>query len=209
MKAVICAAGFGTRLKQNIPKSMIMIDGKRIIDYQLKALKNYEEIYVVVGFRSNLIIEHLKKNSNVKFIINNEPNLGIKHTMCLIANEINELSLIIDGDMIINGELPLFNHEFIGIRTPISQRPVYCEIDKDQVSSLGSKKSDQELAHIYCINPRDHDWNTELVYDTLTRSLPKPFVKFDSFKIDTPESKRDSYAWLKKSLNTLSLLFRA
>ena len=57
MKAVICAAGFGTRLKQNIPKAMAMVNGKRIIDYQIKALKNYEEIYVVVGFRSNLIMD--------------------------------------------------------------------------------------------------------------------------------------------------------
>jgi len=32
MKAVICAAGFGTRLKLNIPKAMAMVNGKRIID---------------------------------------------------------------------------------------------------------------------------------------------------------------------------------
>ena len=209
MKAVICAAGFGTRLKQNIPKSMIMIDGKRIIDYQLQALKNYDEIFVVVGFRSNLIIDHLKKNSNVKFILNNDPDLGIMHTMRLIAREINELTLILDGDMIVNGELPLFDHEFIGIRTPISQKPIYCKVDNDQVCSFGANKTEHEWASIYCTNPHNHDWNTELVHETLSRSLPLPFIKFDSFKIDTPESKSDAYAWLKKIIKGFSFLFRA
>ena len=125
MKAVICAAGFGTRLKLNIPKAMVMINGKRIIDYLIKALKNYDEIYVVVGYRSNLILDHLKKHSNIKFIINDEPSLGIMHTMRLIAKEIDELALILDGDMIINDELPLYDHEFIGIRTPVCRLPIY------------------------------------------------------------------------------------
>jgi hypothetical protein len=200
MKAVICAAGFGTKLKLNMPKAMVMINGKRIIDYQLKALKNYDEIYVVVGYRSNLIIEHLKKHSNIKFIINNEPGLGIMHTMHLISNEINELALILDGDLIINDELPLYDYEFIGIRTPVCHFPIYCNTDKDQVLSFGSNKTDYEWANIYCTNPRMHDWNTDLVHETLSRSLPKISVRFDSFKIGTPEDKSDSYDWLKKFL---------
>ena len=201
MKAVICAAGFGTRLKLNIPKAMVMINGKRIIDYLIKSLKNYEEIYVVVGFRSNLIIDHLKKHNNIKFIINNEPGLGIMHTMRLISKEIDELALIIDGDVIINDELPLYDHEFIGIRKPVCQLPIYCGVDKDQVTSFGAQKSDYEWANIYCTNPRMHDWNTDLVHEALSRSLPKPSVKFDSFKINTPEDKSDSYNWLKKFFN--------
>jgi hypothetical protein len=200
MKAVICAAGFGARLKLNIPKAMVMINGKRIIDYLIKALKNYDEIYVVVGYRSNLILDHLKKHSNIKFIINDEPSLGIMHTMRLIAKEIDELALILDGDMIINDELPLYDHEFIGIRTPVCRLPIYCSVDKDQVTSFGPKKSDYEWANIYCTNPRTHEWDTDLVHETLSRSLPKPFIRFDSFKINTPEDKSDSYDWLKKFL---------
>ena len=199
MKAVICAAGFGTRLKQNIPKSMVMINGKRIIDYQLKALKNYDEIYVVVGFRSNLIIDHLKSNTNVKFIPNDEPELGIMNTMRLISKQINELALILDDDIIMNGELPLFDYELLGIISPISQKPIYCKIDNDKVNSFGINKTEHELASIYCTNPRKHDWNTEYVHETLSRSLPLPFVKFNFYKIDTPESKSGAYVWLEKN----------
>lgn len=196
MKAVICAAGFGTRLKQNIPKAMAIFNGKRIIDYQMKALKNYEEIYVVVGFRSNIIIDHLKKYSNIKYIVNSDPNLGIIHTMCLVSKEINELVLILDGDIILKDEIPLYDHEFIGISAPVYHNQVFSKADKDSVVTLGSKKSDKDLANIFCTNPRNHDWNTEFISETLSRSLPKPFIRFDSFKVTTPEDKHDAYIWL-------------
>ena len=196
MKAVICAAGFGTRLKLNIPKAMAMINGKRIIDYQIKALKNYEEIYVVVGYRSNIIIEHLKKYSNIKYIVNSDPDLGIMHTMRLISNEIDELTLILDGDIIINDEIPLYNHEFIGISAPVYHNRTVSIADKDHIS-IGAKVSDKDSANIFCTNPKNHDWNTEFICETLSRTLPKPFIRFDSFKIVTPEDKNESYTWLK------------
>ena len=197
MKAVICAAGFGTRLKLNIPKAMAMINGKRIIDYQIKALKNYEEIYVVVGFRSNIIIEHLKKYSNIKYIVNSDPDLGIMHTMCLISNEIDELTLILDGDIIINDEIPLYNHEFIGISAPVYHNQISSKADKEKISINDFRMSDKDSANIFCTNPRNHEWNTEYTCETLSRSLPKPFIRFDSFKIITPEDKNESYTWLK------------
>ena len=197
MKAVICAAGFGTRLKLNVPKAMAMINGKRIIDYQIKALKNYEEIYVVVGYRSNIIIEHLKKYSNIKYIVNSDPDLGIMHTMRLISNEIDELTLILDGDIIINDEIPLYNHEFIGISAPVYHNQISSKADKEKISINDFRMSDKDSANIFCTNPRNHEWNTEYTCETLSRSLPKPFIRFDSFKIITPEDKNESYTWLK------------
>ena len=201
MKAVICAAGFGTRLKQNIPKAMAMVNGKRIIDYQIKALKNYEEIYVVVGFRSNLIIDHLKKNNSIKFILNSDPDLGIMHTMRMISKEIDELALILDGDIIFYDEIPLFSHEFIGISAPIYKNQADAVADKKNVS-VGSKELDKESANIFCTNPSKHDWNNVSIHETLLKSLPKPFLRFDSFKIITPSDKNDAYTWLTKFSNS-------
>ena len=204
MKAVILAAGFGTRLKLNIPKAMAMVNGKRIIDYQIKALKNYEEIYVVIGFRSNIIIEHLKKYVNIRFLVNSDPDLGIMHTMRLVSKEIKELALILDGDIIINDEIPLYDHEFIGISAPVYHNQADAEADKKHVS-VGSKESDQESANIFCTNPNKHDWNTVSIHETLSRSLPKPFLRFDSFKIITPEDKNESYSWITKFSNRSNL----
>ena len=54
MNAIIIAAGSGKRISKevkNIPKSMVKINGKSIIEYQLKVLKQagIDKIYVITG----------------------------------------------------------------------------------------------------------------------------------------------------------------
>ena len=54
MNAIIIAAGSGKRISKevkNTPKSMVMVNGKPIIEYQLKVLKQagINEIYVITG----------------------------------------------------------------------------------------------------------------------------------------------------------------
>ena len=54
MKAIIIAAGSGQRISKyvkSIPKSLINVNGKAIIDYQIRALKHagINEIIIVTG----------------------------------------------------------------------------------------------------------------------------------------------------------------
>jgi len=64
MKALILAAGLGSRLKnktKNIPKAMIEINSKSIISFQIEALK-YNKIYqigVVLGYKGNVLKSYL------------------------------------------------------------------------------------------------------------------------------------------------------
>jgi choline kinase len=60
MKAVILAAGTGTRLHpltHNCPKCLVAVEGKRLIDYQLDALRavGVEDIVLVVGYEADQI----------------------------------------------------------------------------------------------------------------------------------------------------------
>ena len=61
MKAVILAAGMGTRLGTLIPKPLTAIENEKvIIDYQVAALKDFiglHNIFVVVGYKKELIME--------------------------------------------------------------------------------------------------------------------------------------------------------
>jgi bifunctional UDP-N-acetylglucosamine pyrophosphorylase/glucosamine-1-phosphate N-acetyltransferase len=67
-EAVILAAGRGTRLNSEyssiLPKSLVPVNDAPIISYVLNLLKRFElrRIYVVVGYKKNLIIDYLKKN---------------------------------------------------------------------------------------------------------------------------------------------------
>lgn len=58
MNAIIIAAGSGKRISRevkNTPKSMVKVNGKPIIEYQLKVLKQagINEVYVITGPNSN------------------------------------------------------------------------------------------------------------------------------------------------------------
>jgi len=68
MKAIIIAAGSGKRISKDvkdIPKSMVNVNGKPIIDYQLSSLKQagIDDIYVITGPHSEKF--HL---DNVKYV---------------------------------------------------------------------------------------------------------------------------------------------
>lgn len=78
MKAVILAAGRGTRLGLDLPKAMVAVDDRRaIIDYQVENLEPFipaENILVVVGFKKELIVARhpeLNYTFNERFAITN------------------------------------------------------------------------------------------------------------------------------------------
>lgn len=65
MKAVILAAGLGSRLRpitNEVPKCMVPVNGIRIIDKQIDNLlyNNIDEIYVVDGYKGEILASHLK-----------------------------------------------------------------------------------------------------------------------------------------------------
>lgn len=73
MKALILAAGLGSRLQHEtakIPKAMVSINGIPIISYQINALidNNIFDVGVVLGYKANILKKYLIKNhANVNF----------------------------------------------------------------------------------------------------------------------------------------------
>lgn len=81
MKALILAAGKGSRLKEktgDIPKCLVKVNEKPILEYQLEALKanNVKDIAIVVGYKKERIRDFLKNPKfavlNIKLIENKE-----------------------------------------------------------------------------------------------------------------------------------------
>ena len=69
MKAVILAAGQGTRIRSvhgERPKCLIRVDGRTILEHQMQSLLSagIRDIGIVVGYQKNLIIQHLRKSHN-------------------------------------------------------------------------------------------------------------------------------------------------
>ena len=114
MKALILAGGRGKRLRpitDKIPKSLIPINKKPLIQYTINYLKKFgiNEIIICAGYKSNQIQNFLKKKKNfgckIEYSIEKSP-LG---TAGAIRNAIKNLSdesfLVINGDVITNIDL--------------------------------------------------------------------------------------------------------
>lgn len=76
MKALILAAGLGTRLRpltNTRPKSMVEVNGKPILFKQIDNLleNGVEDITIIAGYKSEMMIEAINKSyKNIKIIIN-------------------------------------------------------------------------------------------------------------------------------------------
>ena len=114
MKAIILAGGRGKRLRpitDKIPKPLIPINEKPLIERSIKYLKKYgiTDIIVSSGYKSNLIEKFLKKKKNFgcKIIFSNEKTpLGTGGAIKKALRYINEESFVVlNGDIVTNIDL--------------------------------------------------------------------------------------------------------
>ena len=114
MKAIILAGGRGKRLRpitDKIPKPLIPINNKPLIERTIKYLKKYgiTEIIISSGYKSNLIEKFLKKKKNFgcEIIFSNENTpLGTGGAVKKALRYVDEKSVIIlNGDIVTNIDL--------------------------------------------------------------------------------------------------------
>ncbi|MFQ9086352.1 MAG: NTP transferase domain-containing protein [Roseburia sp.] len=82
LKAVILAAGKGTRMKSDLPKVVHTIDGKCLVDYVIEAAEGAgaEEICLVVGYKHEIVKERIAHKEEVSFVLQEE-QLGTGHAV--------------------------------------------------------------------------------------------------------------------------------
>lgn len=197
--AVICAAGMGSRLGKNIPKTLVNItENKKIIDYQLELVENIDVVSLVVGFKCEKVIEYVKDKRDDLRIIHNH---GFKYnstafSIYLATKDIDEPYLTIDGDLLINkiefeNFVKIFNGKtLLGITPSKTEDGVYVNLNEKQeiISFQRQPKTSFEWANIACINkPVTIDKTKKFVYPQFNKFLPlKSFVIKNLFEVDTP-----------------------
>lgn len=100
--AIVLAAGKGTRMKSELPKVLIEVCHRPMIEYVLDALDaaGVDEMLVVVGYRADLVRQTLAGRPKVRFVDQTE-QLGTGHAvmMCREALAGHEGPvLIVTGD---------------------------------------------------------------------------------------------------------------
>lgn len=103
IKAVILAAGKGTRMKsETTPKVLHQIMGKTLLGYVLDNVKNFvSEEYVIVGHHAQEVENFVKSNyENAKTVLQS-PQLGTGHAVSMVCPDLQNydgLVLILCGD---------------------------------------------------------------------------------------------------------------
>lgn len=110
MIAVILAGGQGTRLRnitKMIPKPMVPIDGKPILEYQIENLKKngIQEIIFVVGYLKEKITDYFgdgeKWEVNIQYVIEEEP-LGTAGALYYLKETIKDPFILLFGDLVLD-----------------------------------------------------------------------------------------------------------
>ena len=141
MVLVIIAGGRGTRLgRTDLPKPMVPINGKPIIEYQIELAKRYgiTEIYILSGFMAYVIEDYFGDGSKwgvkIHHVVEKEA-LGTAGSMKQIESFIKERFMVFYGDTIMD----------INLNKMI-------EFDK-QSSSIGT----------LLVHPNDHPYDSDLL----------------------------------------------
>ena len=108
MKAIILAGGLGSRLKpftQTIPKPLLPLGEKAILEVQLERLKHYgfDEIYIATNYKSGYIEKFIGDGSRYGVnltISREEKKLGTAGPLSLLKGSLTEPFLVMNGDIL-------------------------------------------------------------------------------------------------------------
>lgn len=199
---VITAAGIGSRLGMNMPKCLVPVAGRRIVDYQLDALSSFDDIRIVVGFQRAGVIEHVRRRrSDVIFVCNHSyADTTVLESLFLGARNLRSPFIVLDGDVIPE---PHSFARFLKAAEEtkllttfcraVSTDPVYADIDFPPDGSTPILRSLQrspvtpwEWPGISQFTPEMIECKSTFVYQQLQRFLPMPAVEVSCWEVDTP-----------------------
>lgn len=116
MVAVIMAGGKGTRIRSinsEVPKPMIPVLGKPILEYQLQCMKEngITDIILVVGYLGTIIKDHFKDGQewgvSIRYIEEEEP-LGTAGALYYLKDMVNGDFLFCNGDIVFDIDIQRF-----------------------------------------------------------------------------------------------------
>lgn len=109
--AVVMAAGKGTRMKSELPKVLIPVLGRPMLDYVLDALDEagLDKVIVVVGYRADDVRQAIGNRSKVSFALQ-EDQLGTGHAVMVCRDQL----VAHDGPvLVVAGDSPLMQPDSI------------------------------------------------------------------------------------------------
>lgn len=158
MKAVIAAGGMGTRLSsvsKNIPKALVKIGKKPIIEHQIILLKKHgiKEIHLLLGYLGDQIKDYLKngKKWGVRLYYHQEETpLGRTGALARIEDKLKKDFLFLSGDIMMDFDVKRFIN--------------WHKQKKNNIASV-------------IVHPSDHPFDSDLVKTDSENKITSLFMK--------------------------------
>ena len=216
MKIVIMAGGRGTRIASvnaEVPKPMIPICGKPILQHQIECLQKqgFQDIVLVIGYLGTVIEEYFGDGSHygvrITYIKEEEP-LGTAGALYYLKGSVKEDFLLLNGDIIWNVDIGRFQeaHRKCGGLATIFTHPNSHPFDSGviQTDETGRvtgwlTREDERLwyknrvnAGLHMLSPGVLDLFEAPVKRDLDRDILKPLILTGQlFVYDSPEYVKD------------------
>ena len=216
MRIVIMAGGKGTRIAQinsEVPKPMIPIEGKPILEYQIKALsgQGYTDFVLIVGHMGQVIKDYFGNGSSrgvrIEYITEDCP-LGTAGALFFLKDTIKEDFLLLNGDIIFDVDIRRFNEYHRGnnaiatILTHPNDHPydsgIIAADDSGKVINWLHKEEERLWyknrvnAGLHMLSPEIFAFFPDLQKRDLDRDILKPLIAAGKLSVyDSPEYVRD------------------
>jgi bifunctional UDP-N-acetylglucosamine pyrophosphorylase / glucosamine-1-phosphate N-acetyltransferase len=155
--AIVLAAGKGTRMQSDLPKVLMPVCGRPMIDYVLDALLagGVDRIIAVVGYRADMVRAAINGRSGVEFALQTE-QLGTGHAVMACRNVLADYKGPV---LVVTGDAPLMRVESVAaLLDEFARRPAACVLGtayKDDPGGLGRVLRDVGGNFVGIIEHRD------------------------------------------------------
>lgn len=216
MRVVIMAGGKGTRIASvvsDVPKPMIEICGKPILEHQILTLKKQGlcEITLVIGHLGHVIRNYFgdgsRWNVKINYIVEDTP-LGTAGALFFLKDSIADDFLLLNGDIIFDVDFTRFlefhkdHHGVATILTHPNNHPYDSGIiiaEKDGTVTKWLHKEDERTVYknrvnagIHILSPEVFAFFTELQKKDLDRDILKTLIlERKLIAYDSPEYVKD------------------
>lgn len=209
---VIAAAGLGSRLGHGLPKCLVEIEGKTLLERQLALFNDIPDVRIVVGYMEHAVMEAVSRLDRSVIIVRN-PDFRTTTTQdsyALGAAGIDGKCVFLDADIVFDAEsletfLAKAAHEplAIGVTHTKTDDAVFVEVEESaegQMTVLGfsrEKHSRYEWANIVCAPGASFHRGRGPVFETLSEMLPATAIPVVSYEVDTEQDLQRAKAYLQ------------
>ena len=209
---VIAAAGLGSRLGHGLPKCLVEIEGKTLLERQLALFHGVPDVRVVVGYMEHAVMEAISRLDRSVIVVRN-PNFRTTTTQdsyALGAAGIEGKCVFLDADIVFDAEslegfLAKAVHQelTIGVTHTKTDDAVFVEVDEREdgtMTALGFSRdtySRYEWANIVCARGGSFRRGRGAVFEALAEMLPATAIPVVSYEVDTERDLQRAKAYLK------------